>query len=553
MTSDPGHHRAGTRLPYLPLVALLLVVFGSSIGYDFVLWDDPVNVTQNPLITEPWSKDLLARLFTGEMALRFKPLPWLISRATHALWGFNPAAWHAVSLLLHVGATLILAGLLQKWLADRTPTISPPQAAWIACGAAALWAVHPARVEPAVWVTAMPYPLMGAFLFASFHCYTLAQTTGRAEARKWYGLSWCFALGGHLSYPVGVTYVLWLLAADRWIFRTAPATKPLGREQISWLLRHAAFALPAVLSLVVTWQSAAAASPLYPAAPGLDEVGLLVRAKMAAAMLAAVWTHFFWPVGLTPNNPMVAPEQINGPFITLLSVLACLSLAGAWLVRHRWPATAGLVIGVAGLCVPVLGLTQWPSWSVADRHVYLPHAIFAGALAVLLARCISTASAVARRNLLAGGAGLLLGVAWLGHAQASIWRNTGTLFSYIERQPAFVWDARQQAHIHSIWAAYEQSRARPEEATFHLKRAHRALVDRLLAALQAGETDVFLECAADLEGRFGLPPQLRRERARILLKQGAREAALRDLEIVVRALPEDLESQQLWQTARKAP
>jgi hypothetical protein len=190
---------------------------------------------------------------------------------------------------------------------------------------------------------------------------------------------------------------------------------------------------------------------------------------------------------------------------------------------------------------------------VADRHVYLPHAIFAGALAVLLARCISKASAVARRNLLAGGAGLLLGVAWLGHAQASIWRNTGTLFSYIERQPAFVWDARQQAHIHSIWAAYEQSRARPEEATFHLKRAHRVLVDRLLAALQAGETDVFLECAADLEGRFGLPPQLRRERARILLKQGAREAALRDLEIVVRALPEDLESQQLWQTARKAP
>lgn len=553
MISGPGNQRAGTRLPYLPLVALLLVVFGSSIGYDFVLWDDPVNVTQNPLITEPWSKDLLARLFTGEMALRFKPLPWLISRATHELWGFNPAAWHAVSLLLHIGATVILARLLQKWLAVCVPTIVPAQAAWIACGAAALWAVHPARVEPAVWVTAMPYPLMGAFLFASFHCYTLAQTTGRAEARKWYGLSWCFALGGHLSYPVGLTYVLWLIAADRWIFRTAPATKPFGREQISWLLRHAAFALPAVLSLIVTWQSAAAASPLYPATPGLDEVGLLVRVKMAAAMLVAVWTHFFWPFGLTPNNPMVAPEQINGPFITLLSLLACISLAAAWLVRRRWSAAAGVVIGVAGLCVPVLGFTQWPSWSVADRHVYLPHAIFAGALAVLFGRRISNPTTATPRVLIVVGAVLIGGVAWRGYAQASIWRDTDTLLAYIEKQPAFAWDARQQAHIYSIWAAYEQSRARPEEATLHLKRAHRVLVDRMLAALQADETDVFLECSRDLEQRFGLPPHLRRERARILLQQGAREAALRDLGIVLRVLPEDVESQQLWQAAGKAP
>lgn len=553
MTSDPGHHRAGTRLPYLPLVALLLVIFGSSIGYDFVLWDDPVNVTQNPLITEPWSKDLLARLFTGEMALRFKPLPWLISRATHALWGFNPAAWHAVSLLLHVGATLILAGLFQKWLADRTPTISPPEAAWIACGAAALWAVHPARVEPAVWVTAMPYPLMGAFLFASFHCYTLAQTTGRAEARKWYGLSWCFALGGHLSYPVGVTYVLWLLAADRWIFRTAPATKPFSREQISWLLRHAAFALPAVLSLVVTWQSAAAASPLYPAAPGLDEVGLLARIKMAAAMLTAVWTHFAWPFGHTPNNPMIAPGQIDGLPITFWAVVTCLMLAGAWLVRCRWPAATGLVIGVAGLCVPVLGLTQWPSWSVADRHVYLPHAIFTGTLAVLFARRISKTAIATRPILVVAAAALVVGVAWRGHVQASIWRDTDTLFAYIEKQPAFAWDARQQAHIYSIWAAYDQSRGRTESEALHITRAQRALVDRMVFALQAGDHGQFIECSRDLEQRFGLPPQLRRERAKLLLGQGQAAAALRDLEVVARALPEDPETQDMLRSLQQTP
>ena len=553
MSAEAGIGKHGPLLPYLLLVAGVLAVFGAALRYDFVHWDDPVNVTQNPLITEPWSKDLIARLFTGEAALRFKPLPWLVSRATHALWGFNPAAWHAVSLVLHLGATLALAALLRRWLVNDAEPAKASPTTWIACGAAALWAVHPARAEPAVWVTAMPYPLMGALLFVSFHFYTLAQTTGRAQAMKWYFLSWGFAVCSHLTYPVGVTYVLWLMAADRWIFRTAPVMRRLGREQASWLLRHAAFALPAVLSLVVTWQSAAAASPLYPAAPGLDDVGLLVRIKMAAAMLTAVWTHFAWPFGHTPNNPMIAPGQIDGLSITLWAVVTCLMLAGAWLVRRRWPAATGLVIGVAGLCVPVLGLTQWPSWSVADRHVYLPHAIFAGTLAVLFARRISKTAIATRPILVVAAAALVVGVAWRGHVQASIWRDTDTLFAYIEKQPAFAWDARQQAHIYSIWAAYDQSRGRTESGALHITRAQRALVDRMVFALQAGDHGQFIECSRDLEQRFGLPPQLRRERAKLLLGQGQAAAALRDLEVVARALPEDPETQDMLRSLQQTP
>jgi hypothetical protein len=553
MATDAGRRGVEGALPYLLLLAITVAVFGSAFGFDFVQWDDPVNVTQNPLITEPWSKELVARLFTGEAALRFKPLPWLIARATHAAWGFNPAAWHAVGLSLHALATLTLAFLLRRWLVNFTAA-GAVASAWLACGAAALWAVHPARAEPAVWITAMPYPLMGALLFVSFHCYTVAQTTGRDQAGKWFLLSWAFALGSHFTYPVGVTYVLWLMAADRWIFRTAPKTGAPGRELAGWWLRHATFALPAALSLLVTWQSAAAVSPLYPASPGLAEVGIFVRLKMAAAMLAAVPAHLVWPVGLTPNNPMVAASQIDGLVITLMSVIACAAVLGAWLVRRRWPAVAGLVLGVATLCVPVLGLTQWPSWSVADRHVYLPHAILVGAAASVVARWVYSAPAGRRRGWMVPGVILLIGVvAWRGHTQASIWRDTDTLFTYIEQQPAFNWDARQLAHIYSIWAGHDQLQGRIEESQHRLKQAHRALVDRMLSALAAGENLAFLECAADLERRFGLPPQLRRERAKVNLQQGATNAALRELEIVARALPDDSETQALLRNARKSP
>ena len=64
--------------PIVSLGLLVAAVFGAVLGFDFVRWDDPVNITHNPLLSEPWSRDLLAKLVNGDTALRFKPLPWLL-------------------------------------------------------------------------------------------------------------------------------------------------------------------------------------------------------------------------------------------------------------------------------------------------------------------------------------------------------------------------------------------------------------------------------------------------------------------------------------------
>ena len=45
--------------PAVTLGLLIAAVFWPATGFDFVRWDDPVNVTQNPLITEPWSAALV--------------------------------------------------------------------------------------------------------------------------------------------------------------------------------------------------------------------------------------------------------------------------------------------------------------------------------------------------------------------------------------------------------------------------------------------------------------------------------------------------------------
>ena len=113
MWRNATERRLSDHGPTLALGLLVAAVFWPVFGYDFVRWDDPVAVTHNPLITEPWSADLLAKLINGEVALRFKPLPWLVYRGIHAAAGFNPAAWHAMNLALHLVATLIFFASIQ--------------------------------------------------------------------------------------------------------------------------------------------------------------------------------------------------------------------------------------------------------------------------------------------------------------------------------------------------------------------------------------------------------------------------------------------------------
>jgi hypothetical protein len=490
-----------------------------------------VNVTENQLITEPWSWPLVTKLLNGDTALRFKPLTWLIYRGMHAGFGFQPAAWHSLSLLLHLGAVLLFWAVLRQQLARFRPQADPTALEAAALLGAAVWAVHPARAEPACWVTATPYPLLAVCLLGSFWFYTRAAIgpAGPQRRRDWV-LAWLLALLGYTAYPVGVTYGLWLVAADLWVFQVAPDSQAGRGAILRWLARHAAFLLPAVASMAVTWASSSTTPWLYPAPPTLEQVDLLLRLKMSAALLTSIWGHLVWPLGLTPNNPMLTAEQSGAPLMLMLATGAVLLLGVVWLLRARRPALVGAVFGSTWLALPVLGPAQWPSWSVADRHVYLPHLVLTAALVIWL---VPRTPGVGRsRQLVLGGLLLVALLAVQGRRQVMIWRNTDTLFTYVEAQPAFTWNAHQQAYIYLLWGAHAQEQGDRAAAAHRVNQARQALQAGLLAAAERGAFDEAVELSAHLERHFGLPPELRRERARwlqILQRPQEAEADLRQL------------------------
>src|SRR4051812_42974386 len=79
-----------------------LLAFWPVTTFDFVRWDDYINVAENPLLSAPWSWSLAGHMFASDQALRFKPLHWLLFRGLQTAFGLNPVAWHVFNLVLHV-------------------------------------------------------------------------------------------------------------------------------------------------------------------------------------------------------------------------------------------------------------------------------------------------------------------------------------------------------------------------------------------------------------------------------------------------------------------
>lgn len=515
-------------------------------GFDFVRWDDDITVLQNPLLTDPWSWDLVGRLFGAEDALRFKPVHWLLLRAVHAVAGTEPAAWHLIGLGLHAGAAVLFA-----WVLRRTLTLFQPSD-WrtdlTALVAAALWALHPLRAEPVAWVTASTYPLTGVLVLGSFQCY-LAAPGGGQRRGVWLAASWLLAVLAYGSYPVAATYGLWLVAFDLWrptVASDQPAWAQAGRRD--WWLKQAAFIAPAVLAVGITLLTRVQTPGIFTPAPDLDDIGLPLRVVGALAVYAALGWRLVYAVGLTPNVPPLNPADA----VTLAALLAgavgtVVVLALTWNGRRTRPGLALVIWGGLALALPCLGLTERPNWPV-DRYSYLVHLVWVGGLAagcrLLTGRWLTVALTVA------AVLGAISGYAF--RTQLGIWRDSEALFKDMEGHPGFAANPRQQGHIYILWARFEATRHRPARAAELFNRAQDIYLRQIQLALQRADYAEALSYLSHEEHHFGLTPVLRREQGAWLLALGRVDEARAALRQAQAALPDDARVRQLLEQADAA-
>lgn len=522
-------------------MALVGTVFWPVLDFDFVRWDDDINITQNPLLTAPWSWQLAGQLFDSDQALRFKPLHWLCFRGLHAAFDFNPAAWHAFNLVLHAVAAALFYLVLRRIF--RVLQIS---GTWPPLIGAGLWALHPLRAEVVGWSTASPYSLTAVMLLASFACYLEARERA-FELDRWLVAAWVFAVLAYASYPVGATYGLWLMAVDRWL-RPAGAG-PLPRLNLRWWFKHACFLAPAGLVVALTLWSRFTMPGIFTAAPTVESVGFASRVGMALASLAYLARVLFWPSELTPNMPPLEMGMAVAWQVGLGALLAVIGLGLAWPARQKRPLFALVIIGFAGLALPCLGWTERPSWPV-DRYSYLIHLVLVGGLVGGLS--VWAGAVRARRQLLLAmvvGSAIISAV--MARKQVMIWQDSPALFVHMEQHPHFADNPRQQGHVYVLWGSYEMTAGRPERAAALFNSAQAAYLAAIKAAVVQLNYREALSLSTHLDHFFTLSPVMHRERGAWLLRLGRKSEARVELNAACPGLPDDPRLASLLEEAKE--
>jgi protein O-mannosyl-transferase len=393
------------------LGAVVLAVYAQALRCAFVNLDDPDYVTSNPYILHGLNWPSLKWALTTNRGANWHPLTWVSHMIDVQLYGMRPAGHHLTSLLLHLANCVLLFLLLNRL------TGSPWRSAWVA----AVFALHPLRVESVVWVAERKDVLSTFFWMLTVGAYVRYVEEFKVQNSKFkilYGLSLFFFALGLMAKPMLVTLPFVLLLLDYW---------PLGRlefgPRFSWRLiaEKIPYFLLAVCSSAITFvlqnSSGVVAS--------LSTVSLGERLANIPVAYVRYLGKIFWPSGLAVFYGIEHWNlyQVAGAVF----LLGCITV---WVVRQR-RARPYLAVGwfwFLGMLVPTIGLVQVGHQSMADRYSYLPSV----GISLMVAWGLCDWAARRPRLLQAvgvAGALALAACAVLTPRQIVFWKNPDALFA----------------------------------------------------------------------------------------------------------------------------
>jgi len=420
----PLQPRGASRAVWLACCALVLavaIVFGRAINCGFIICDDSCYVTDNSNVNTGFSWENVRWAFTAIHSSNWHPLTWLSHMLDVQCYGLWPGGHHLTNIAIHAASAVLL------FLALRQMT----GAFWRSLLVAAMFAIHPLRVESVVWVAERKDVLSALCWMLTLLLYVRYVRQPGGGRRS--AVVAIFALGlmakSMLVTLPGVLLLLDFWPLGRWRpkrFAPEPTAASLGIGQESfkkllWEKIPLVFLAILVSVVVVAGQrSAGAMSKIGCLSPG-------VRLANAAVSYVGYLWKMIWPVDLAilyPHPAAIHPDAI--PSLLRQGALAAVGLTAvtAWVLcsARRRPYLAVGWFWYLGALLPVIGVVQIGNHAMADRYTYLPMiGIFI--MIVWYAADFASQSRAMRVALSTAAAGVL--VAWMAVAanQVSYWRD----------------------------------------------------------------------------------------------------------------------------------
>jgi len=150
-------------------------------------------------------------MFAHPIAKLYCPLTWLSFAIDYQIWGRAPFGYHLTNLLLHLANTLLVLVFVREILRDRYQ-----YAVAAALLTAAIFGVHPLRVESVAWATERKDVLFAFFYLCALLAYW--RWLGNHK-RRTYWICFGLFIASALSKSTAVTFPLVLLVIDHWLAR----------------------------------------------------------------------------------------------------------------------------------------------------------------------------------------------------------------------------------------------------------------------------------------------------------------------------------------------
>ena len=432
------------------LAGVTWLVFGQTLGHQFVTYDDPQYVYENANVAAGLSVKGVSWAFTHKVGGNWHPLTTISHMFDCQLYGLKPKGHHFSNVLLHTIAVILLFLVLRQMTG----------ALWRSAFVAALFAIHPLHVESVAWISERKDVLSALFFLLTLGAYI--RYVRRPSVTSYLLLLLVFAFG-LMSKPMLVTVPFVLLLLDYWPlgrirvpkFAKGPARRPATKSAwsvISGLITEKIplFALSALSSAVTLL------AQLY-SKTAIDQLPFGWRLKNAAVSYVAYIWEMFWPAGLAAFYPHPNDRLPLWQVLLAIAFLIAVSfLAIHW--RKERPYIFTGWFWYAGMLVPVIGVVQAGEQARADRYTYLPqiglYVLIAWAFTDLMMTTSRQPAVRGSQKLQARGlrafrepaqrtqgrdykpfcfgiaAAIIIALSWRAFVQTSYWKDTETLWNH---------------------------------------------------------------------------------------------------------------------------
>lgn len=316
--------------------------------------DDNLYITENSHVAHGLTVQNIIWAFSSFESFNWHPITWISHMLDVQFYGMNPRGHHLTNVAVHSASSVILFLFLFRFTGIL----------WSSASVAALFALHPLRVESVAWVAERKDVLSAFFWFLTIFFY--CEYVSKMKSTFYVFALFCMVLG-LMAKPMLVTIPLVMVCIDFWPLNRFRCEQGQFRSQVTMLIMEKLpfFACSLLSGLITVYAQQKGGAVIT-----LDAIPLGLRTQNAITAYVQYIVKTMWPNDLA----LFYPFPLSVPLWQVIASLFFLVLISvtAYRTRHHYPYIMAGWFWYLITLLPVIGFIQVGGQSMADRYTYIP-------------------------------------------------------------------------------------------------------------------------------------------------------------------------------------